>query len=331
MRIDPSSALRTFRAIAAHGSFTRAAHELEVSASALSQAMRQLEERLGVRLLQRTTRHVGLTEAGREFLARIAPALSEIDTAIEQMQKLSDHPAGTLRITVPPVAIAALIEPNLPDFLRAYPDIRVDVRMDSALTDLVTDGLDAGIRLSEKIQQDMVALPLGGPQRSLVVASPAYLKVRGTPARPRDLQKHNCIRFRFSTNGPTYRWEFAHPTGPQRGRWFEIDIDGNLICNDSNLQIQTVLDGIGVAHVMQHQAIEHIASGRLISVLDRWFPPYDGFYLYYPSRFQVPPKLRVFAEFFRQRLQQRTTMENQRSATRLVPARTTGALRRNVR
>jgi DNA-binding transcriptional LysR family regulator len=265
----------------------------------------------------------------REFLARIAPALSEIDTAIEQMQKVSGRPAGTLRITVPPVAISALIEPNLSDFLRAYPDIRVDVRMDSALTDLITDGLDAGIRLSEKIQQDMVALPLGGPQRSLVVASPAYLKAYGTPTHPRDLQKHNCIRFRFSTNGPAYRWEFAYPTGPQRGRWFEIDVDGNLICNESNLQIHNVLDGIGLAHVMQHQAREHLASGRLVSVLDRWLPAYDGFYLYYPSRFQVPPKLRVFAEFFRQRLQQPLTPESRRNATKLLrPDNKTARLRR---
>lgn len=302
MRTDHSSALRAFRAIAAHGSFTRAAEELEVSPSALSQTMRALETRLGVRLLQRTTRSVGLTEAGRELLARVAPALGEIDNAIEQMQKLSGRPAGTLRITVPPVAITALIAPYLADFLRAYPDIRVDLRMESALTDVIADGLDAGIRLSEMIQQDMVALPLGGPQRSLVVASPAYLKANGTPKHPRDLPQHNCIRFRFTYNGSPYRWEFAHPSGPLRGRWFETDVDGNLICNDTNLMMRAVLDGVGLAHVLQHQAREHLERGRIVSVLDKWLPPYDGFYLYYPSRFQVPPKLRVFAEFLRQRL-----------------------------
>jgi len=302
MRIDPSPALRAFRTIAAHGSFTRAAEELEVSPSALSQTMRALETRLGVRLLQRTTRSVGLTEAGRDLLARVAPALGEIDNAIEQMQKLSGRPAGTLRITVPPVAITALIEPYLADFLRAYPDIRVDIRMESALTDVIADGLDAGIRLSEMIQQDMVALPLGGPQRSLVVASPAYLQANGTPKHPRDLPQHNCIRFRFTHNGPPYRWEFAHPSGPQRGRWFETDVDGNLVCNDSGLMMQAVLDGVGLAHVMQHQAREHLDRGRVVSVLDKWLPPYDGFYLYYPSRFQVPPKLRVFADFLRERL-----------------------------
>lgn len=302
MRNDHTAALRAFRAIAAHRSFTRASEDLEVSPSALSQTLRTLEARLGVRLLQRTTRRVGLTEAGRELLARVAPALGEIDNALEQMQTLSGRPAGTLRITVPPVAIPALIAPHLADFLRTYPDIRVDVRTDSALNDLVSDGLDAGIRLSEKIQQDMVALPLGGPQRSLVVASPAYLKASGIPKHPRDLQRHNCIRFRFSHPAQPYRWEFAHPSGPQRGRWFEADVDGNLICNDTGLMLRAVLDGVGLAHMMAIQAREHLAGGRIVSVLERWLPPYDGFYLYYPSRFQVPPKLRVFADFLRERL-----------------------------
>jgi DNA-binding transcriptional LysR family regulator len=302
MKADLSPTLRAFHTIAVHGSFTRAAEELEVSPSALSQTLRALETRLGVRLLQRTTRSVGLTEAGREFLARIAPALGEIDDAIERMQKLSGRPAGTLRITVPPVAITALIEPYIAEFLRAYPDIHVDVRMEAALTDLIDDGLDAGIRLSEKLQKDMIALPLGGPQRSLVIASPAYLKRHGTPKHPRDLQQHNCIRFRFTHNGPVYRWEFAHPAGTQRGRWFETDVNGNLICNDTGLMMRAVLDGVGLAHVLESQAREHLTRSRVVSVLDRWLPPYEGFFLYYPSRFQVPPKLRVFADFLQARL-----------------------------
>jgi DNA-binding transcriptional LysR family regulator len=302
MPIDPSTALRAFRTIAAHGSFTRAAVELDVSASALSQSLRQLEERLGVRLLQRTTRRVGLTEAGRDFLARIAPALSEIDQAIEQVRQLGERPAGTLRITLPPAAVPAVIAPNLADFMAAYPDIRLDLRVETALTDLITEGLDAGIRLSERIQQDMVALPLGGMQTSRVVASPAYLARHGTPKHPRDLQKHNCIRFRFGDSGAIYRWEFAEPGRKQPGRWFEIGVDGTLVCNDNELQIPAAINGIGLAHVMEDHVRAHLASGRLVSVLDKWLPPYDGFYLYYPSRFQVPPKLRVFADFFRARL-----------------------------
>jgi len=302
MRNDHTVALRAFRAIATHGSFTQAARELDVSASALSQTLRALETRLGVRLLQRTTRRVGLTEAGSEFLSRIAPALGAIDGAIEEMQNRSGRPTGLLRITVPPVAVPALIAPNLADFLRAYPDIRVDVRTDSSLADLVAEGLDAGIRLSEKLQPGMVALPLGGPQRSLVVGSPAYLKKHGTPKHPDELDGHNCIRFRFDSNGPVYRWEFAHPSGPQRGRWFETDVCGNLICNDAGLMMQALLDGVGLSHVMQYTVREQIERGRLVSVLDKWLPPYDGFFLYYPSRYQVPPKLRVFAEFLRARL-----------------------------
>ena len=302
MRNDHTVALRAFRAIATHGSFTQAARELDVSASALSQTLRALETRLGVRLLQRTTRRVGLTEAGSEFLSCIAPALGAIDGAIEEMQNRSGRPTGLLRITVPPVAVPALIAPNLADFLRAYPDIRVDVRTDSSLADLVAEGLDAGIRLSEKLQPGMVALPLGGPQRSLVVGSPAYLKKHGTPKHPDELDGHNCIRFRFDSNGPVYRWEFAHPSGPQRGRWFETDVCGNLICNDAGLMMQALLDGVGLSHVMQYTVREQIERGRLVSVLDKWLPPYDGFFLYYPSRYQVPPKLRVFAEFLRARL-----------------------------
>jgi DNA-binding transcriptional LysR family regulator len=302
MRNDHTAALRAFRAIAAHGSFTRAARELDVSASALSQTLRALETRLGVRLLQRTTRSVGLTEAGREFLARIAPALGAIDGAIEEMQNRSGRPAGLLRITVPPVAIPVLIAPNLADFLRAYPDIRVDVRTDATLADLVSEGLDAGIRLSEKLQPGMVALPLGGAQQSRLVASPAYLKKHGAPKHPNELDAHNCIQFRYDSNGPIYRWEFAHPSGPQRGRWFETDVCGNLICNDAGLMMQAVLDGVGLSHMMQYTVREQLERGRLVSVLDKWLPPYDGFYLYYPSRYQVPPKLRVFAEFLRARL-----------------------------
>jgi len=304
MRNDHTVALRAFRAIATHGSFTQAARELDVSASALSQTLRALETRLGVRLLQRTTRRVGLTEAGGEFLARIAPALGAIDGAIEEMQHRSGRPAGLLRITVPPVAVPALIAPNLADFLRTYPDIRVDVRTDSSLADLVAEGLDAGIRLSEKLQPGMVAVPLGGPQRSLVVASPAYLKKHGTPKHPNELDGHNCIQFRFDSNGPIYRWEFAHPSGPQRGRWFETDVCGNLICNDAGLMMQALLDGVGLSHMMQYTVREQLDRGHLVSVLDKWLPPYDGFYLYYPSRYQVPPKLRVFADFLRARLAQ---------------------------
>lgn len=297
MRDETNGALRAFQAIARHGSFTRAAAELEVTPSALSQTMRQLETRIGVRLLQRTTRKVGLTEAGQAFLARVAPALAAIDGAIDALRQHGDRPAGTLRLTMSEVMVPSLIEPVLADFLRAYPDIRIDIRIDNALNDLVSEGLDAGIRLGERLQRDMVAVPLGGPQRSVVVGSPAYLKAHGKPAHPRELAAHRCIRQRFTAGGALYRWEFS-----TRGRWFEIDVDGPLVTNDNALTVRAALDGIGLLHTMEIYVREHLAAGRLESVLESWLPPYDGFHLYYPSRFQVPPKLRVFIDFVRARL-----------------------------
>jgi DNA-binding transcriptional LysR family regulator len=294
MREDTTAALRAFQAIARHASFTRAAAELEVTPSALSQTLRQLEERLGVRLLQRTTRHVGLTEAGQDFLARIAPALATIDDAVEALRQHGDRPAGTLRLTTAQVLVPSLIEPMLADFLRAYPDIRVDVRVDAALNDLVSEGLDAGIRLGERLERDMVALPLGGTQRAVVVASPGYLARHGRPKEPKSLATHRCIRQRFAPGGAIYRWEFC-----TRGRWFEIDVDGPLVTNDAPLTVRAALDGIGLVHTLEYYVRDHLAAGRLEAVLDAWLPPFDGFYLYYPSRYQVPPKLRAFIDFLR--------------------------------
>jgi DNA-binding transcriptional LysR family regulator len=302
MRDHPLYALRAFCLIATLGSFSRAAEELDVSVSALSQAIRQIETRLGVRLLQRTTRHVSLTEEGRALFARIGPALSEIDSTIEQIRDSRARPAGMLRITVPRIAVPVLIAPYLADFLRTYPEIRLDLRIDGNVNDLIVDGFDAGIRLSGRIHRDMVALPLSGPQRSRLVASPGYLRTHGTPKHPRDLKRHNCMHYRFSLKGPLYRWEFAYPSGPKRGRWFEIDVGGNFECNDVRVIAQAAIDGIGMAHLMQDAVQDHLASGALVALLDDWLPSYDGFYLYYPTRFQVPAKLRAFADFFRERL-----------------------------
>ncbi|GAA0708996.1 LysR family transcriptional regulator [Dokdonella soli] len=294
---DQLPALLAFARVAAHGSFTSAARELEVSPSALSQTIRGLETRLGVRLLNRTTRRVGLTEAGAALLTRVEPALSEIDTAIGDLRQQRERPAGTLRITAPQVGVPALLEPHLADFLAAYPDICLDIHVDSSLNDLVTQGLDAGIRLGEKVQRDMVALPLGGAQRSVVVGAPAYFAQCGTPQHPRELQSHNCLRSRFSLGGATYRWEFC-----ERGRWFEIGVEGSVICNDHSLLLRAATHGVGLVHTMEPLVRKQLAAGTLVSVLDAFLPPYDGFYLYYPSRAQLAPKLRVFADFLRARL-----------------------------
>ncbi|NII09249.1 LysR family transcriptional regulator [Oleiagrimonas sp. C23AA] len=291
MRDHPTAVLRAFQRIAECGSFTRAAHELEVTASALSQTLRQLEARLGVRLLHRTTRRVGLTEAGRDFLARINPALTAIDDAMESAQQYAARPSGTLRLTT---AKAAMIEAVIPAFLEVYPEITLDVHVDNALTDLIAGGFDAGIRIGERLERDMVAMPLTGPMRSRVAASPSYLARHGTPQHPHDLQQHNCIRQRFASNGATYRWEFA-----ERGRWFEIDTEGNLIANESQLSIAAARAGLGLVHLPEPILLDDLNAGHLVSVLDDWLPPYDGLYLYYPSRFHVPPKLRVFIDFVR--------------------------------
>ncbi len=298
-KIDPGQlpALLAFARIAAHGSFTRTATELGVSPSALSQTMRALEARLGVRLLNRTTRHVGLTEAGAGLLARIEPALVDIDAAVDALRDQRARPAGTLRITVPQVVATALLEPHLQAFLAAYPDVRLDVRVDSAMNDLVGEGFDAGIRLGERVQRDMIALPFGGPQRSVVVGAPDYFARRGVPRDPRELQAHNCVRFRFSSTGAVYRWEFC-----ERGRWYELDVEGNLVSNDNALSLGAALGGVGLIHTMEPLVRAPLAAGRLVSVLDAYLPPYDGFYLYYPSRAQLAPKLRVFADFLRERL-----------------------------
>lgn len=293
-------ALRAFRAIAECGSFTRAAAALDVTPSALSQTVQQLEHALGTRLLQRTTRRVGLTEAGQEMLQRIAPALNELDLALDAIRQHGDRPRGTLRITVPAVVAQSIVEPMLGEFMARWPDVQLDIRVENGLTDLVAEGLDAGIRLGERLQRDMVAIPIGGPIRSTVVGSPAYFKRHGYPKTPKDLQRHHCIKHRLASSGAIYRWEFAHRSGPQKGRWYEIAVDGPLTVNDVPLAIRAAEDGIGLTCVLEISARASLDAGRLESVLEPWLPPFDGFYLYYPSRFQVPPKLRVFIDFIRE-------------------------------
>ncbi|MEO7758449.1 MAG: LysR family transcriptional regulator, partial [Dokdonella sp.] len=258
IKADHLPALLVFARVAAHGSFTRAARELEVSASALSQTIRALEARLGVRLLNRTTRQVGLTEAGTALLARVEPALLDIDCAVEDLRQQRERPAGVLRITAPQVGVPALLEPHLAEFLAAYPDIQLDLQVDSALNDLVADGLDAGIRLGEKVQRDMIALPLGGAQRSVVVGAPAYFARHGMPKHPRDLQAHNCLRFRFARGATVYRWEFC-----ERRRWYEVGVEGNLICNDHALLLRTASSGGGLVHTMEPLVRAQLAAGTL--------------------------------------------------------------------
>lgn len=291
------SALHAFRLIAHHRSFSRAAAELDVSPSALSQSLRQLEAQLGVRLFNRTTRKVALTEAGDAFLARIAPALSEIDAAVEALHASQDIPAGRLRLTLPRTAFIMVLAPALADFIKAYPAIEVDLDIENRLTDIVAEGFDAGIRLGEALQQDMVAVPISVAFRFIVVGAPAYFAEHGRPQCPADLQTHRCLRFRFATRGAVHRWDFI-----EDGRGVEVAVEGPLIANDSSQHTHFAAQGVGLAYVPEPLAREALASGHLQTVLDDWLPPPDAFYLYLPSRAHLPPKLRAFIDFMRARI-----------------------------
>lgn len=289
-------AVAAFACVARHGSFTRAAAELGVSTSALSQSVRALEAQLGVRLLARTTRRVGLTEHGGRFLQRVAPGLQQIDAAFADLDFLRDRPAGTLRINLAAVAAEQLVCPHLPDFLARYPEVTVELYADRRLADIVEGQFDAGIRLGECRQRDMVALPLGPMQRQAIVATPAYLARRGVPATPDALTGHDCIRWRRS-DGRIQPWEFTRD-----GRDFEVEVDGRLVVNDTVMGLDALRRGTGLGQVFAWQVREDVAAGRLQSVLEDWQAPFPGWFVYYPAREHMAPKLRVFIDFMRERL-----------------------------
>jgi DNA-binding transcriptional LysR family regulator len=292
---DLLPAIAAFARVAYHASFTRAATELGVSPSALSQTLRALEARLGVRLLDRSTRKVSVTEIGQRFLQDAQPALSALAGAVEGVNELRDKPAGLLRLNLSRTAADILVMPHLADFLIAFPDITVELQCDNALVDLVGSGFDAGIRLGENLAQDVVAVPLGGRQRIVTAASPRYLEGRALPRKPEDLAAHRCVNVRLA--GAIYRWEFSH-----KGRDFDIETSGPVISNDGDILMASALAGVGIACLFEAQAQEHIQSGRLIPLLKPWWPTFPGFYLYYPSRMHVSRKLRVFLDFMQGRL-----------------------------
>ncbi|HWY23464.1 MAG TPA: LysR family transcriptional regulator [Nevskia sp.] len=293
---DQLPAVAAFARVAQRASFTRAAAELGVSPSALSQTVRTLEARLGMRLLNRTTRRVGVTEAGAMFLQRVLPALEQLGAAFSELDELRGKPAGTLRLSLPRLAMRTLLTPLVGEFCRRYPEIRLDLMADDRFVDLVGEGYDAGIRLGESLAQDMIAVRATREQRIAVVGSPEYFRDNPVPQAPADLHEHPCIRFRFSS-GVIYRWEFGRD-----GQEFDIDVDGPLICNDNALMIAAAKQGLGLAHVMEDLVREDLRSGALVRVLEDWCPPFPGLYLYYPSRAQMPLKLRVFIDFLQERL-----------------------------
>jgi DNA-binding transcriptional LysR family regulator len=292
MRINPSD-LATFLAIARHRSFRAAATELGVSASALSHALRSIEERLNVRLINRTTRSVALTEAGARLFARITPAFRDIEDALEDLNSFRGKPAGTLRFNAARQSTQLVLLPIVTKFVKVFPDVNVEIVVDDALIDVVAAGFDAGVRFGEIIAADMIAVPIGPRHRFAVVGSPDFFKQHKPPRTPRDLKSLPCIRYRF-TGGNLYRWEFA-----RGGVELEIDVAGRLTINDQDLMLDAALDGVGLAYVFEAQASQMIAKRKLVRVLADWCPAYPGFFLYYPSRRQLPAALRAFVDFAR--------------------------------
>lgn len=283
--------LDAFVAVARTRNFRRAALESRVSVSSLSQRLRDMEERLGVRLMNRTTRSVALTEAGELLLARVAPAMVNVADAITEVRGLRAEPSGRLRINAPPPAIDLVLAPMIAPFLARYPQVDLDIVAESAFVDIVAQGFDAGVRYGEHLAQDMVAVQLGAPQRYAVVASSGYIAKHGRPMHPKDLLAHACIRSRFS-NGVMFDWEFE-----KNGRVVKISPPAKLTATHLGLALRAVHDGVGFWATFEGYVRYGVKSGTLVSVLDDWCPPFDGPFLYYPSRRQPPPALAAFVSF----------------------------------
>jgi DNA-binding transcriptional LysR family regulator len=287
--------LAAFAVVAEERSFTKAALRLGVSTSAISHAIRGLEERLGVRLLARTTRNVASTEAGEGLLRRLRPALGEIEAAVAGVGQHRDRPAGVVRLIAPPIAVAMTISPKLAQFAHEYPDVILDITSeDDSGRDLVAGRFDAGIHLGEFLHRDMVAVRVTRPQRAAIVASPGYFAAHPRPKHPRDLVAHRCIRYRMGAAGPVYRWEFE-----KRGKPVTVAVAGPVIFSDVDLTLRAALDGIGLSYQLEDYVAGHVARGRLERVLEDWCAPFDGFFLYYPSRRHQPPALQALVEMLR--------------------------------
>lgn len=277
----PLADLNAFVAVARERSFTRAAAHLGVSASALSQTIRGLEERLGMRLLTRTTRSVALTEAGERLIATVGPHLEGIETGLAALSELRDKPAGRIRITAVDHAAETILWPALSKFLSDYPDVHVELTVDNTLRDIVSERFDAGIRMGERVARDMIAVRIGPDIRMAAVATAAYFARRGRPKTPQDLATHNCINLRMPTLGGVYAWEFE-----KKSREIAVRVEGQLTVNDIAVIKQAALNGTGIGFMPEDIAQPHIDAGELVRILADWTPPFSGYHLYYPSRRQ---------------------------------------------
>ncbi|QIB34712.1 LysR family transcriptional regulator [Ancylobacter pratisalsi] len=288
--------LLAFIAVARERSFTRAAARMGVSQSALSHTIRQLEARLGVRLLTRTTRAVSPTEAGERLLQGIGPHFDEIEAQVDALNDLRDTPAGTIRISASDYAISSILWPKLQKFLPRYPDIKVELMLDNGLTDIVTERYDAGVRMGEQLAKDMISARIGPDFRFAVVGTPVYFAEHPVPDHPQDLVQHRCINYRFQTSGGLWAWDFE-----KDGRELKIRVDGQLAFNNIFHVLDAVLAGAGLAFVPEEIARDHIRAGQLIRVLEDWCAYWDGFYLYYPSRRQSSPAFVALLDALRHR------------------------------
>jgi DNA-binding transcriptional LysR family regulator len=289
MKRDDLYDLAAFAVVAEQGSFTRAAAELGMSQSALSHAMKALEERLGVRLLSRTTRSVSTTEAGETLLRSLRPALDEISSGVNALGALRGKLSGTVRVTATRHAVSSVVMPVLPRFLAAHPDIRVDIIVDDNLTDIVAERIDAGIRFGDIVEKDMIAVRIGPDIRMAVVGAPSYFADHPVPRSPRELAGHRCINYRHVRSGGLYAWDFE-----EKGRPFEVRVEGPLVFNNADLTREAALAGQGIAYVYADEVAADVRAGRLKRILDRWCPTFPGYYLYHPSRRQTPPALAAF-------------------------------------
>lgn len=288
--------ITAFLAIAREGSFTRAAARLGVSPSALSQTVRNLEARLGLRLLTRTTRNVAPTEAGERIIQAVGPKLDEVDAELAALTALRDKPAGTVRLSAGEHAADLILWPAVQKLLAQYPDITVEIIIDNGLTDIVAERLDAGVRLGEQVAKDMVAVRIGPDLRMAAVGAPEYFKNRKRPRVPQDLTEHSCINLRLPTAGGLYAWEFE-----KGGRELRVRVEGRLVFNTATMAVKAALAGAGLAFVPEDRVREHIDEGRLIRVLSDWCPLFSGFHLYYPSRRQPPPAFALLVDKLRYR------------------------------
>lgn len=280
--------LAAFAIVAEERSFTRAAARIGTSQSALSHTVRRLEESLGLKLLARTTRSVGLTEAGAQLLETLGPALGEIRARLDELGRLRERPAGTVRITCSQHAAQTVLWPAIDAVMARYPEIHVELSVDGSLTNIVTDRFDAGIRLGEQVERDMIAVRIGPDLRMLVVGSPAYLARHPAPSTPRDLTHHDCINMRMATKGDLYAWEFE-----KDGHALRVRVEGRLIVNETETAINAALAGHGLTYAMTDRIADLLASGALVPVLEDWSPPFAGHHLYYPDRRNPSPAFRA--------------------------------------